>query len=228
MPAESANGVGVSTRVRDQLSRIFAPVEVATPPIDAMRELMMLPFGQVRHYGFRGSHRAAHRIYIASDDCGLSWQEYDTPPKVPGAVTQSPWSGDFITVVATHELPKEVDGRSILGSLDEGIWLFRSTNGVDGDYSEPSRSSPVPTSGCRASRWHCIIGGAGSSPANGSTPNAVSIRWCSGRMMMDISGTRRSCPPGRRTNPSGRTRACAGKTTAVSRPSSSCPPAGFG
>src|SRR5690606_7471671 len=128
MPEDPAISVGVSQRVRAQLSRIFAPMEMATPPADAMRELMVLPSGQIRHYGFRGSRHAARRIYIASDDCGLSWQEYDTPPGVPGAVTQSPWSDDFLTILGTHELPAELDRRSIVSGLDHGLWLFRSTS----------------------------------------------------------------------------------------------------
>lgn len=124
----------ISQRVRDQLSRIIAPVEVAVPPMNAVRELMMLPSGQIRHYGYAGTEHAARRNYIASDDFGLSWQEYDTPSGAPGAVVQSPWSGDFLTVFGTHELPVEA-GTSILTGLPKGLFCARSTTGVDGEYA---------------------------------------------------------------------------------------------
>lgn len=124
----------VPERVREQLSRIVAPVEVAIPPCNAVRELMMLPSGQIRHYGFVGTEHDARRVYIASDDFGLSWQEYETPAGSPGAVVQSPWSGDFLTIQGTHE--RWVEKRaSILSGLPKGLFLFRSGTGVDGEYS---------------------------------------------------------------------------------------------
>lgn len=126
--------MNVPERVREQLSRISAPVEVATPPCNAVRELMMLPFGQIRHYGFLGTEHDARRIYIASDDFGLSWQQYDTPAGCPGAVVQSPWSADFLTIQGTHERWGE-RRKSILSDHPKGLFFFRSRDGVDGEYS---------------------------------------------------------------------------------------------
>ena len=85
------------------LRRIHAPKVVAVPPENACRGLMVMPDGEIRHYGFR--HEASKKgdafrpVYITSRDCGLSWREVAAEGAVAGAMVRSPWSGDFLTVL---------------------------------------------------------------------------------------------------------------------------------
>lgn len=89
-------------RVLTQLRRIHAPVVVGVPPSNAHRDLMQLPDGEIRHYGTRVTGPDKQWVYIASRDCGLSWQEFDAPDGCAGACVQSPWSGDWITTTPVH------------------------------------------------------------------------------------------------------------------------------
>ena len=61
------------------LRRIDAPQVVGVPPANACRGLMVMPDGEIRHYGFRrnvGEEGHAYEpIYISSRDCGLNWRE---------------------------------------------------------------------------------------------------------------------------------------------------------
>ena len=63
----------------EALRRIHAPQVVGVPPINASHDLMVMPDGEIRHYGFRGGFgkeaKAVEPVYISSRDCGLSWRE---------------------------------------------------------------------------------------------------------------------------------------------------------
>ena len=106
-------------RVLDQLRRIYAPVVVGTPPTNAYHDLMQLPNGEIRHYGVRRTGKDVRPIYISSKDCGLSWQEFPRSGRRPSACVQSPWSGDWLTVLA----------------VPDGTGVFRSSAGVDGPFT---------------------------------------------------------------------------------------------
>ncbi len=63
-----------------RLLSIFEPVVVGVPPEDASRGLVRLPGGQLRHYGQRLDKGEWRNVYIASDDCGLTWRERPERP----------------------------------------------------------------------------------------------------------------------------------------------------
>ncbi len=126
---------------------IFAPTVVAIPPTNAHRDFMLLPDGELRHYGqepiLHADHTVSVRInMIRSFDNGRNWQfEYvDTPS--PGGTVRSPWSGDYLTVFgfATLEDARHVldhDSSYSARSLCDrpGLWLFRSRKGPDGPFT---------------------------------------------------------------------------------------------
>lgn len=64
---------------RIELKSIFAPRVVAVPPNYAYRDLCVMPDGEIRHYGYgRKAHHndISDPVYIASNDCGLSWKTF--------------------------------------------------------------------------------------------------------------------------------------------------------
>ena len=120
-----------------RLSSMHAPQVVGVPPANAIRDLMRLPDGELRHYGFRGdfSAGAVANIYLASHDHGFSWIEHDAAPRCPGATVRSPWSGDFLTLLPHHGTPCLEEYQSIHATCDQpGIWLHRSSVGPDGPF----------------------------------------------------------------------------------------------
>lgn len=50
---------GTDPRVQESLRRIGAPQVVGVPPDNACRGLMVMPDGEIRHYGFRVFSRRA-------------------------------------------------------------------------------------------------------------------------------------------------------------------------
>lgn len=119
------------------LNHVYAPQVVGIPPTNAIHDLMRLPDGELRHYGFTGDFRVGIRmVYLRSRDHGLSWSEHDAPAGSPGATVQSPWSGDWLTVLTSHgqqSLEEFQDAHRLLPG--PGIWLFRSRTGPDGPYA---------------------------------------------------------------------------------------------
>lgn len=129
-----------------RLARIHAPRVVGVPPANAIRDLMRLPDGELRHYGFRGDFRTGpvENIYLASLDHGLSWSERDAPPDCPGATVRSPLSGDWLTVLCSHGKPCLEEYQSIHARCAEpGIWVHRSCHGPDGPFTS-TRVADLP------------------------------------------------------------------------------------
>ena len=121
-------------RVLDQLRRIHEPVTVGVPPANAFHDLIRMPDGEIRHYGARGAGDEAWRIYIASRDCGLSWQEYPAPEDCPGACVRSPWSGHWLTLL-TRRPSDHSSWRCPVSLLKEqGTFVCRSTDGIEGPF----------------------------------------------------------------------------------------------
>lgn len=121
----------------NRLRAVYAPQVVGIPPTNPIRDLMQLPDGEIRHYGFRGDFRegAVENIYLSSADHGFSWTEHDAPPLCPGATVRSPWSGDWLTVLARHGQPCLEEYQCIHTACSSpGIWLHRSSNGPDGPF----------------------------------------------------------------------------------------------
>ena len=97
----------------EALRHIHAPQVVGVPPANACRGLMVMPDGEIRHYGYRhrdgGGKKDYQPIYIFSRDSGLNWREEAVSGETAGAMVRSPWSGDFLTVLcwtgrSTHSM----------------------------------------------------------------------------------------------------------------------------
>ncbi|HBC88693.1 MAG TPA: exo-alpha-sialidase [Lentisphaeria bacterium] len=118
-------------RVRSLLKQINAPQVVGIQPSNAFRDLVLLPDGEIRHYGFKSKKM----IYITSHDCGLSWQEFQLKKGCPGACAQSPWSGDWISLIDLHGYAHEffLDADAI--GLKKGFRIYRSSTGIDGKFT---------------------------------------------------------------------------------------------
>lgn len=107
---------------------------MGVPPADAVRDLVQLPDGEIRHYGYLGDKESPELIYLSSRDHGLSWQEFAMPERCPGAAVRSPWSGDWLTVT---EVPTgQVGGSRALSDQCPamGTYVHRSTSGIDGPF----------------------------------------------------------------------------------------------
>lgn len=108
-------------------SKIFEPVFVGRPPLNALNGLVKLPDGELRHYGTEGpSKKWTKHIYIFSKDNGLTWTKKEitdsvnfTEENMPPAVI-SPYSGDFIRV----------------GNIKNSMYVLRSIDGFDGHYEK--------------------------------------------------------------------------------------------
>jgi len=123
------------------LRRIYAPHVVGVPPENACRGLMVMPDGEIRHYGFRRDAGkkgdACQPLYLSSRDCGLSWREVPIEGPAAGAMVRSPWSGDFLTVLWQTGRPShEMAAASVLHSI-KGVGLFavRSSQGPQGPFT---------------------------------------------------------------------------------------------
>jgi len=123
----------------EKLRHIHAPQVVAIPPENASRGLMMMPDGEIRHYGFRGGFRGGvhdvRAVYISSRDCGLSWNEVSVKGATAGAMTRSPWSDDFLTVLCKTGHVGDDEWQSALGSCEgKGFFALRA-KGPDGPFT---------------------------------------------------------------------------------------------
>ncbi len=119
------------SRVRSLLKQINAPEVVGIQPANAFRDLVQLPDGEIRHYGFKNGRM----IYIASRDCGLSWQEFPLRKGCPGACIRSPWSGDWIAMLDLHAYAHEFFLDADALGLQKGFRVYRSSNGIDGKFT---------------------------------------------------------------------------------------------
>lgn len=118
-----------------QLQEIYAPRPVAVPPVNATRELMQLPGGEIRHYHLLEQELVSD-YFLASKDYGLSWKKFPAPPNCPGATVCSPYSGDFLTLRTDRRSPQQ-------------LLLFRSQNGCDGDYTQTAVATLSGGLACR-------------------------------------------------------------------------------
>ena len=118
----------------EQLNQIYEPKVVAIPPINPYRDLLILPSGEIRHYGIRKTEKENIFFYISSRDYGLSWQEFHTPSHSPGACIRSPWSGDWITVLDVSFLRRDLELKSTPMGLSDGLYVCRSKRGIDAKF----------------------------------------------------------------------------------------------
>lgn len=119
----------------ERLAAVFAPVVVGVPPTNAIRDLMRLPDGELRHYGFHGIVGDDHRcVHLVSHDNGFTWSEHVTPPGMPGASVHSPWSGDWLTVLCSTGHAHPQGFHDAHRQRETGTWVYRSSRGPDGPW----------------------------------------------------------------------------------------------
>lgn len=121
-------------RTQTLLAKIHAPVKVGIPPVNAFRDLVQLPDGELRHYGILRENHDTIPIYIASRDGGLSWQQYPVPEGCPGACVQSPWSGSWITLIDAHDMKNDLHLHDVPLGLSPGLHVCRSSVSLDGPF----------------------------------------------------------------------------------------------
>lgn len=121
----------------EALRRIHAPQVVGVPPANACRGLMVMPDGEIRHYGVRHDAHGALPVYLSSRDCGLNWREVEVEGDSAAAMVRSPWSGDYLTVLCrTGRHDESMAAASILKSIDGvGLFAVRSSQGPEGTYT---------------------------------------------------------------------------------------------
>lgn len=132
----------------DTLRRITAPQVVGVPPDNACRGLMVMPDGEIRHYGFHRdgskSPPVTQPVYISSRDCGLSWYEVPVQGVTAGAMVRSPWSGDFLTVLCKPPRANSEAWQTALNGCDgSGLFVFRSAQGAEGPLTHSLLSRQV-------------------------------------------------------------------------------------
>ncbi|MEN6493036.1 MAG: sialidase family protein [Thermoguttaceae bacterium] len=121
----------------EALRRIHAPQVVGVPTDNACRGLMVMPDGEIRHYGFRLKEgtkgHATEPVYLSSRDCGLSWREVVIQGETAGSMVRSPWSGDFLTVLCKPAKADRETWQTALNGCDGGgMYVFRSSQGPEG------------------------------------------------------------------------------------------------
>lgn len=107
-----------------RLADIDEPVVVGIPPSNPFRNLVQLPDGTIRCYGYRGRHPETKPVYLESTDQGLTWTEKEgeylgSKTKEESIATScSPYSGHYYHL-----------------EVNQGVLqLWRSQSGIDGPY----------------------------------------------------------------------------------------------
>ena len=123
--------------------KIYSPLIVGTPPLDADRNMMVLPDGEIRIYG-NSSHpqtRSAEEVVPAvmkSRDNGLNWCMEPVTGLTPGATVRSPWSGSWLTVMGylgiQHQKHRiEASDKIFELQKEPGVYFFRADS-PDGEF----------------------------------------------------------------------------------------------
>ena len=117
------------------LKEISAPLTVAVPPDDAMRDMCQMPDGTIRFFGKeRLPGGEIMRCCIISQDYGLSWQkEWFSNPETLGAMTFIPDTQEFVTTAAHHE---KLSFYPSMQDLPPGTYAVISPEGPGGTKKE--------------------------------------------------------------------------------------------
>ena len=124
--ASEAVGRGLSyaqLSVGDKMryNAIFAPCHVGRQELDAFREMGVTAEGKIRHYGVESIGGVKRRVYVESENLGLDWRKHLVMDvRDPGAMTQSPWSGDWLCLLSNGGAKPLSVARSKIGSGDIG------------------------------------------------------------------------------------------------------------
>lgn len=108
----------VFTTCSSQLSKVYKPTIVGSPPYNAFIGLVRLDNGEIRHYNYGQGSKETKSYYIRSLDSGLSWDTVYVKDKWVGADMKSPLSGEYIR----------------LETGNEGLIAVRSKGGIDGEW----------------------------------------------------------------------------------------------
>lgn len=157
--------------MKSLLSFVHAPETTGVPPCNPHRDLMEMPSGEIRHYGFclaaggRGgaknssSSSAAQgrgipvNVVARSRDRGMSWSEEILSGPCVGAMARSPWSGTYLTLLRVpdsifREEAAFLDEESAYSALrlcpETGVWLFRSQSDPDEGVFDRKKISSLP------------------------------------------------------------------------------------
>lgn len=90
----------LSEQDKQRLKSIYAPQVVTIPPSDASRNMCVTPDGEIRIYGSENKKQPSDLgtlVYIASNDCGLSWKTHYMPENALGAAGYNPKTGRYIS-----------------------------------------------------------------------------------------------------------------------------------
>ena len=119
-----------------------APTVVASVPVDAGRCMMQMPDGEIRLYGYNVRKCPMPRdevvpIVMKSSD-GASWTTEEVASRVPGAMSVSPWSGRYLTII--HSTKNESCHLAVWNPLaktlpEPGIYCIRSAS-PEGPFEE--------------------------------------------------------------------------------------------
>ena len=126
----------LTTYNQRRFEEICAPVVLGPCLNMAGRDLAVLPGGVVRVCGCRRTPGGGfENFYRESPDLGFSWREELLPDDHPGALTVSPYSGDYLTLLAWSGRITFDSYQVCLRRFDRsGIYLFRSVSGPDGPF----------------------------------------------------------------------------------------------
>lgn len=80
------------------LEAIHSPRVVAEPPRYAHRDMMVMPDGEIRHYGSDFVGGEVRDVYLSSRDGGLSWKEDIRPEGDLGAMVRCPWDDYYLAI----------------------------------------------------------------------------------------------------------------------------------
>lgn len=89
-------GAALTASDREMLADIVEPTVVGVPPAAAVRDMCRCADGEIRHYGWKMVNGEKRRVYVSSRDEGLSWKTVLAEAGDCGAMTRSPWSGEWI------------------------------------------------------------------------------------------------------------------------------------
>lgn len=102
----------------NQLSKVFEPTIIGSPPYNAFIGLVRLENGEIRHYNYGQGQKDEKSYYIRSLDNGFTWDTVYVKNKWIGADVKSPVTGEYIR----------------LDTGEKGVIGVRSKGGIDGDW----------------------------------------------------------------------------------------------
>ena len=104
----------------NQLTKVYEPTIVGTPPYNAFIGLVRLDNGEIRHYNYGQGSAVEGAYYIRSLDDGFTWDTIHVADKWVGADVKSPITGEYLR----------------LETGDQSVIAVRSKGGIDGEWTK--------------------------------------------------------------------------------------------